>query len=52
MTFQPAEPILHLSIPVRGLEESRRFYVDVLGCQPGRVQDRSLDVFTIDGRRR
>ena len=45
MTFQPAEPILHLSIPVRGLEESRRFYVDVLGCQPGRVQDRSLDVF-------
>ena len=45
MTFQPGEPILHLSIPVRDLEESRRFYVDVLGCEPGRVQDRSLDVF-------
>ena len=33
----PGEPILHLSMPVRDLEEARRFYVDVLGCEPGRV---------------
>lgn len=43
--FQPGEPILHLSIPVADLEKSRRFYVEVLGCEPGRVQDRALDVF-------
>jgi extradiol dioxygenase family protein len=43
--FQPGESILHLSMPVRDLEESRRFYVEVLGCEPGRVGDRSLDVF-------
>jgi uncharacterized protein len=30
------EPILHLSLPVDDLESSRRFYVDVLGCEPGR----------------
>ena len=45
MTPHPVEPILHLSIPVGDLEESRRFYVEVLGCEPGRVQDGSLDVF-------
>jgi len=43
--FQPGEPILHLSLPVRDLEESRRFYVDLLGCEPGRVRDGFLDVF-------
>ncbi len=45
MRFQPGEPILHLSMPVIDLEESRRFCVDVLGCEPGRVGDGSLDVF-------
>ena len=30
------EPILHLSLPVDDLESSRTFYVDVLGCEPGR----------------
>lgn len=45
MKFQPEEPILHLSMPVRNLEESRRFYVEALGCEPGRAGDRSLDVF-------
>ncbi len=45
MKFPPGEPILHLSMAVRDLEESRHFYVDVLGCEPGRVMDRSLDVF-------
>jgi len=43
--FEPDEPILHLSLPVRDLEESRHFYVDVLGCAPARVGDRALDVF-------
>ncbi|MCU1380414.1 MAG: putative dioxygenase of extradiol dioxygenase family [Acidimicrobiales bacterium] len=39
------EPILHLSIPVRDLAEARTFYVDVLGCRPGRVDDGWLDVW-------
>jgi extradiol dioxygenase family protein len=39
------EPILHISIPVRDLDEARAFYVEVLGCEPARLQDRSLDVF-------
>ncbi len=45
MKFPSGEPILHISMPVRDLEESRHFYVDVLGCEPGRVMDRSFDVF-------
>ncbi len=45
MKFPPGGPILHLSMPVRDLEESRHFYVDVLGCEPGRVMDRAIDVF-------
>jgi extradiol dioxygenase family protein len=39
------DPILHLSIPVRDLDESVDFYVDVLGCELGRVQDRFADVW-------
>lgn len=39
------EPILHLSLPVRDLDESRHFYVDVLGCAPGRVRDGWIDVW-------
>ncbi len=38
-------PILHLSIPVRDLDEARAFYVDVLGCAPGRVRDGWIDVW-------
>jgi extradiol dioxygenase family protein len=45
VTSASDEPILHISLPVCDLGESRRFYVDVLGCEPGRVQDRSIDVF-------
>ncbi len=45
MKFPPGEPILHLSMAVLDLEESRQFYVEVLGCEPGRVMDRALDVF-------
>ena len=37
--------ILHLSIPVRDLAESRAFYVDVLGCDMGRVRDEFIDVW-------
>lgn len=44
MPFEPGEPILHISMPVRDLEEARRFYVDVLGCEPARRLDGSLDV--------
>ena len=32
------QPILHLSIPVRDLEEARAFYVDVLGCEAARAR--------------
>jgi extradiol dioxygenase family protein len=39
------EPILHLSLPVRDLAESRRFYEDLLGCKVGRVRERWLDVW-------
>ena len=35
------EPILHLSIPVAELASARAFYVDILGCSPGR--DRQPD---------
>ncbi len=45
MNLRPDEPILHLSLPVRDLEETRRFYVDILGCELGRVRHEFLDVF-------
>jgi extradiol dioxygenase family protein len=38
-------PILHLSIPVRDLAEARAFYVDLLGCRPGRWRDDWGDVW-------
>jgi hypothetical protein len=37
--------ILHLSLPVRDLAEARAFYVDVLGCRPGRRRERWADVW-------
>jgi extradiol dioxygenase family protein len=39
------DPILHLSLPVRDLDESRAFYVDLLGCELGRVRDGWIDVW-------
>ena len=45
MTFHTSESILHVSLPVRDLGETRRFYVDVLGCELGRIRDGWLDVF-------
>lgn len=38
-------PILHLSLPVRDIEEARDFYVHVLGCQPARRRDDFVDVW-------
>ena len=39
------DPVLHLSIVVTDLDESRVFYVDVLGCTPGRLHDNWMDVW-------
>lgn len=39
------DPILHLSLPVRDLAESGRFYLDVLGCDPGRERQGWMDVW-------
>ncbi len=33
----------HLAFPVRDLESTRRFYVEVLGCRVGRSSDRWID---------
>lgn len=38
-------PVLHLSLPVRDVDEARAFYVDVLGCEGGRVRDGWVDVW-------
>ncbi|HEX7095600.1 MAG TPA: VOC family protein [Acidimicrobiales bacterium] len=40
-----SEAILHLSIPVTDLVASRRFYVEVLGCRPGRHRADFVDVW-------
>jgi len=39
------DPVLHLSIDVADLDESRHFYVDVLGCRPGRTRETWMDVW-------
>ena len=39
------QPILHLSIPVRDLDEAREFYVHTLGCQPARARAGFTDVW-------
>ena len=39
------QPILHLSVPVRDLGDSRDFYVDALGCQAARTRDDFVDVW-------
>jgi hypothetical protein len=38
-------PILHLSLPVRDIEEARDFYVHALGCQAARRRDDFVDVW-------
>ena len=39
------EPVLHLSIVVADLEGARSFYVDTLGCRPGREHEDWMDVW-------
>jgi hypothetical protein len=39
------QPILHLSIPVRDVDEARNFYVHALGCQAARSRDGFADVW-------
>jgi len=39
------QPILHLSIPVRDLDEAVSFYVQTLGCQAARAKDGFVDVW-------
>jgi extradiol dioxygenase family protein len=41
----PPPPILHLSLPVRDLEESKAFYVELLGCGLGRERDEYIDIW-------
>ncbi|UCE90282.1 MAG: VOC family protein [Pseudomonadota bacterium] len=36
-------PPFHLAFPVNDLEQTRRFYVDVLGCGVGRENERWID---------
>ena len=38
-------PILHLSLPVRDIEEAREFYVRALGCQVARQREDFVDVW-------
>ena len=39
------QPILHLSIPVRDMDEAHDFYVHTLGCQAARRRDDFTDVW-------
>ena len=39
------QPILHLSIPVRDLDEAVSFYVGALGCQAARARQEFADVW-------
>jgi extradiol dioxygenase family protein len=39
------QPILHLSIPVRDLDEAVGFYVSALGCQSARTRGDFVDVW-------
>ncbi len=39
------QPILHLSIPVRDIDEARDFYVHTLGCQAARARSGFTDVW-------
>jgi uncharacterized protein len=39
------QPILHLSIPVRDLDEARKFYVETLGCEAARAREGYQDVW-------
>lgn len=34
----------HLAIPVRNIEESKGFYINTLGCEPGRSSEHWVDL--------
>lgn len=36
-------PPFHLAFPIRDLEETRRFYVDLVGCTVGREAEKWID---------
>lgn len=38
-----AMPPFHLAFPIRDLEETRRFYVDLVGCMVGREAEKWID---------
>ncbi len=38
-------PILHLSLPVRDLAETKQFYVETLGCDVGRERPDFIDIW-------
>ncbi len=42
MPPQKTSPLFHLAFPVTDLAEARTFYVDGLGCVPGRQSDDAL----------
>ncbi len=39
------EPILHLSLPVLDLDDSKAFYTEVVGCEVGREETDFIDVW-------
>jgi hypothetical protein len=39
------EPVLHLSLPVLDLDDSKQFYVDLLGCPLAREREQFIDVW-------
>jgi hypothetical protein len=39
------QPILHLSIPVRDMDQARNFYVHTLGCQAARTTPDFTDIW-------
>lgn len=36
-------PLFHLAFPVKDLEETRRFYTEILGCGTGRSSEQWID---------
>lgn len=44
-TVDGVTPVLHLSIRVHDLRAARAFYVDTLGCRPGRAREDWIDLW-------